>query len=148
LSFANKVVLDKRLRSDPDWGQWVRAFPGLFQEAAASIDRYRQVTARAQVEVQRLAGQQSAGRFSPVDVQQLRQRFQSLRNRNLAEATFEERLDLVARLDIRVYPSEDLRSRRITCRLNLGAMVGGRVQEGSERVLTGVPACRNWSKAV
>ncbi len=35
------------------------------------------------------------------------------------ESTFEERADLVAKLGIKILPSEDLNSRKIFCRLNL-----------------------------
>ena len=38
---------------------------------------------------------------------------------NLMEAGFEERLNLVAKLNIKVYPSEDLKSRRIKCGMNI-----------------------------
>jgi hypothetical protein len=40
------------------------------------------------------------------------------------EATFEEKVGLVAMLGIKVYPSEDLKSRRIVCRLNLMKVAG------------------------
>jgi hypothetical protein len=56
----------------------------------------------------------------------LRQELRGLRERNLKEATFEEKVDLVAMLGIRVYPSEDLKYRRIACRLNLRKVVGER----------------------
>ena len=42
-----------------------------------------------------------------------------LRDRNLDEATFGEKLTLVSKLGIKVYPSEDLRSMRVICQLDL-----------------------------
>jgi hypothetical protein len=52
-------------------------------------------------------------------VELIRQELKSLRGRNLKNATFEEKVDLVARLGIKVHPSEDLKSRRISCELNI-----------------------------
>ncbi|MFC1961850.1 hypothetical protein ACFLWN_02250 [Chloroflexota bacterium] len=52
----------------------------------------------------------------------LRLELKSLQNRNVAEASFEERLDIVARLGIKVYPSEDLKSRRIKCSVDIREM--------------------------
>ena len=43
----------------------------------------------------------------------------ALRDRNLDEVTFAEKLDIVYKLGIRVYPSEDLRSMKVLCQLNL-----------------------------
>ena len=43
-----------------------------------------------------------------------------LRDRNLDEATFEERIDLIARLGVAVYPSEELTTAKVTCRLGGG----------------------------
>ena len=49
----------------------------------------------------------------------LRQELKVLRDQNLRESTFEERADSVAKPGIKIMPSEDLKSRRIFCRLNL-----------------------------
>ena len=49
----------------------------------------------------------------------MRQELKALRDRNLLESTFEERVDLVGKLGIKILPSEDLKSRKIFCRLNL-----------------------------
>ncbi len=55
----------------------------------------------------------------------------------MLEASFEERLDLVARLGIMVYPSEDLKSRRIKCGLNIGGTQKTGEQEGFAKVVYG-----------
>ena len=47
----------------------------------------------------------------------LRHEVQAVRDRNLDEASFAERLDLVISLGVKVYPAEDLHSMRVTCRL-------------------------------
>ena len=43
----------------------------------------------------------------------------SLRSQNLEEASFEDKAELIARLGVKVIPGEDLKTRRICCRLNL-----------------------------
>ena len=43
----------------------------------------------------------------------------SLRSQNLENATFEYKQELIARLGVTVIPSEDLKTRRISFRLNL-----------------------------
>ena len=42
-----------------------------------------------------------------------------LRDRNLDEATFEEKLEIISKLGIKVYSSEDLKSMRVLCQFNL-----------------------------
>ena len=49
----------------------------------------------------------------------LRQELLSLRSQNLEEASFEEKAELIASLGVKVIPAEDLKTRRICCRLNL-----------------------------
>ncbi|MFH1141549.1 MAG: hypothetical protein V1724_07835, partial [Chloroflexota bacterium] len=51
--------------------------------------------------------------------QAARQEMKALRDKNLNQATFEEKLDIIATLGIRVYPSEDLKSVKVTCGLNI-----------------------------
>jgi uncharacterized protein YfdQ (DUF2303 family) len=49
----------------------------------------------------------------------LRQELLSMRSQNLEEASFEEKAELISRLGVKVIPTEDLKTRRICCRLNL-----------------------------
>jgi len=49
----------------------------------------------------------------------------ALRDRSLDEATFEEKLDIVSKLGIKVYPSEDLKSMRVVCHVNLEKVQSG-----------------------
>ena len=69
----------------------------------------------------------------------MRQELSLFRNRNLNEATFDERVDLIARLGIQVYPSDDLKSRRIGCRLHIGNNKGEREQVGLAKEVFGSP---------
>ena len=56
---------------------------------------------------------------------------------NISERQIEERVDLVAMLGIKIYPAEDLKSRRIVCRLNLKKVVGEREQNDFAKVMFG-----------
>ena len=102
---------------------------------------YQGIIEKEAQEILRLQAQIEAQGFSRGDVEALRQELRGLRERNLKEATFEERVDLVAMLGIKVYPAEDLKSRRIVCRLNLKKVVGEREQNDFAKVIFGGPPC-------
>jgi hypothetical protein len=74
-----------------------------------------------------------------IEVELLRQELKALRDRNLQESTFEERTDLVAKLGIKILPSEDLKSRKIFCRFNLAKVNEEREQAGFAKVTFGGP---------
>lgn len=70
----------------------------------------------------------------------------ALRERNLREASFEEKADLVVILGIKVYPSEDLKSRRIACQLNLSQIAGESEPGDFAKVVFGEPnRIRTWA---
>jgi len=71
-----------------------------------------------QAEIDTLKKQIGNG-FTPDGVEQLRLELKSLQSKNLKEAGFEERLNQCGKLNIKVYPSEDLKSRRIKCGMNI-----------------------------
>ena len=50
---------------------------------------------------------------SVADIKAMTQELKVLGDRNLEGATFEEKLDIIAKLGIKVYPSEDLKSVRL-----------------------------------
>jgi len=89
------------------------------EEVHHKLEDYRRVIAASEAEIRKLQGQMSSRGLSSFEVERLRQDLQELRDRNLWQATFAEKADLVARLGIKVIPSEDLKSRKILCRLNL-----------------------------
>ncbi len=76
------------------------------------------------------------------EVQSLQNELVWLRDHNLEKPTFEEKMDLMARLNIKIYPSEDLKSRRITCQLNLKALMNNGEQAGVAKAVFGEP-CRD-----
>ena len=53
---------------------------------------------------------QIANGFTPDGVEQLRLELNNLQGRNMARVSFEERLESVASIGIKVYPVEDLKS--------------------------------------
>ncbi len=57
--------------------------------------------------------------ISSLEAELLRRELNALRNRHLDEASFQERFDLIAKLGIKISPSEDLKSRKILCQLNI-----------------------------
>ena len=64
----------------------------------------------------------------------LRQELLSLRSQNLEGVSFEEKVELIARLGVKVIPAEDLKTRRICCRLN----TNNTQKKGGENGLTKV----------
>jgi hypothetical protein len=85
----------------------------------------------------KLRDQMASRSLSSVEIEMLRQELQALRHRNLQESTFEEKTDLVARLGMKSIPSEDLKSRKISCQLNLARENKEREQAGFAKVTFG-----------
>ena len=79
--------------------------------------------------------------LSTVEAELLRQELKALRGRNLQESSFEEKADLVVKLGIKILPAEDLKSRKIFCRLNLAQVNREREQNGFAKVTFGGPQC-------
>jgi hypothetical protein len=107
------------------------------EEVQAKLAEHREAIVRAELEVGRLRVQTADRSLSVVEAQMLRHELKALRDRNLQESTFEERADLIAKLGIKVLPSEDLKSRKISCRLNLAEVKEEREQAGSAKVTFG-----------
>jgi len=108
-------------------------------EVQAKLDEHRQVIVRAELEIRRLNEQIANRSLSTTEAELLRQELKALRDRNLIESTFEERTDLIAKLGIKVLPSEDLKSRKILCRLNLTNENDEKEQSGFAKVVFGRP---------
>lgn len=107
------------------------------EEARKKKLDYQGIIEKETQEISRLQAQVEAQGFSRGDAEDLRQELKVLRERNLKEATFEEKVDLAAMLGIKVYPAEDLKTRRIVCRLNLKKVVGEREQNDFAKVMFG-----------
>ena len=98
---------------------------------------YEALIDRGSQEMNNLKAQVGARGFSRSDRESLRQELVSLREQNLQKASFPEKLDLVAMLGIKVYPAEDLKSRRIVCRLNPHREAGKGEQSEVAKVILG-----------
>jgi DNA invertase Pin-like site-specific DNA recombinase len=88
-------------------------------EVHNKLAEHHEVIARAESEIERLHAQMANKGLSAVEAELLWRELKELRDRNLQDATFEGKSDLIAKLGIKVLPSEDLKSRKILCRLNL-----------------------------
>ena len=104
--------------------------PGIIAEHQGTI-------ARAEAEIKGLQDQMTNKDISTIEAELLREQFRSLCDRNLRQAAFEEKVDLVAKLGLKIMPTEDLKSRKIYCRLNLAEVNKGREQYGFAKVTFG-----------
>jgi hypothetical protein len=109
------------------------------EEVQIKLTEHREAIAKAESEIGRLREQMSNRGLSIFEAELLRQELKELRDRNLRESTFEERANLVAKLGIKILPSEDLKSRKISCRLNLVKENEEREQSGFAKVTFGGP---------
>lgn len=88
-------------------------------EAKKRINNHQAAIAIGEGEIKRLQETIRVSASVKSDIEAMRTELRTLRDRNLDEATFEEKLDIVSKLGIKVYPSEDLKSMRVLCQLNL-----------------------------
>jgi DNA invertase Pin-like site-specific DNA recombinase len=88
-------------------------------EARRRIADYQATIAKAESEIRRLQESVKASISGKADIEAMSEELKALRDRNLDETTFEDKLDIISKMGIRVYPSEDLKSMRVLCQLNL-----------------------------
>ena len=86
----------------------------VIKEAKPRIDACRKKIDEAQEEIDRLSQHQVQEQFEPDLV---RKRLAIVRARNIEAASFEQKRELLAILNIKVMPSEDLKTRKISCNL-------------------------------
>ncbi len=82
---------------------------------------------------------QVESRITQDTLENLKHDLETLLNKNLGDTSFEDKLDLVAGLGIKVYPSEDLKSRRIKCGLDINSFQKTGEQTGCAKVVYGRP---------
>lgn len=89
------------------------------------------------------------------DIDTLRQELKALAERNLDEATFDEKREVISKLDIKIYPLEDLKTMRIKCGVNLtcedidngnGAVHCGKIIFVPPRVTIGETTRVSWDE--
>jgi len=129
-------VSQMKLRVSKVQEGWEKGFYAA-EEVQAKLAEHRQAVARAEAEIARLQKQMASKGLSPLEAELLRQELKALRDRNLMESAYEEKVDLVAKLGIKVLPSEDLKSRKILCRLNLTKVNDEKEQSGFAKVMLG-----------
>jgi hypothetical protein len=112
---------------------------GLYNLAVAKKKKsdYEALIDRGSQDLNNLKARVGARGFSRSDRESLRQELVTLREQNLQRASFPEKLDLVAMLGTKVYPAEDLKSRRIVCRLSPRQEAGVRDQTDVAKVILG-----------
>ena len=86
-------------------------------EAKFKVEGYQDAIDRAEQEIKHLMGV-TGDQTSKVNVEDLKKELERLAKENLDNATFTEKRDIISKLGIRVYPSEDLKSLKIRCSLN------------------------------
>jgi hypothetical protein len=106
------------------------------EEAKCKVDTLRTAIRQAEAEIENLMRLNDKG---VIDIDALRKELVVLRNDNLTNASFEDRLELVSRLGIRIMPLEDLKSRRICCNLNWENDAGKEGNSGYAKVTFGGP---------
>lgn len=107
------------------------------EEVQAKLAEHRQAVARAEAEIERLEKQMTNKGLNTLEVELLRRELKAIRDRNLTQSPFEEQADLVAKLGIKVLPAEDLKSRKVLCRLNLTNAADEKEQSGFAKVMFG-----------
>ena len=111
-------------------------------DAKVRITGNQDAIGKAEQETRRIREQVNNYSTSTIDSNALRQELQQLATKNLKEATFEEELDIINKLSIRVYPSEDLKTMKVKCGLKLtvdGDENGSSGEDGCGIVMFGLP---------
>jgi len=101
-------------------------------DARRRIAQHQATIAKAEMEIQRLRESMNASAQGTVSIEAMREELKALRDRNVDEADFEEKLDIISKLGIKVYPSEDLSTMRVACQLNLQWQQPGKERNGFE----------------
>jgi len=89
------------------------------KEAVARIGELRTAIEKADIEIARLQSIVQTAKQSEEKVEATKKALEKLRDTNLKTANFQEKAELVARLGIKIYPSEDLTYIRMYCGLNI-----------------------------
>ncbi len=86
-------------------------------EAKSKVDGYQEAIGKAEKEIGRLtwiSGHQN----SKVNIEELKRELERLAQSNLDNATFTDKQDILSKLGITVYPSEDLKTMKMKCSLD------------------------------
>jgi len=97
-------------------------------EAKSKVNGYRDTIDKVEQEIERLTG--IGNHHNKLDLEELQKELEGLAQENLDKATFTEKLDIINKLGIRVYPSEDLKTMKIRCSLNFRNDGNGQPSDG------------------
>ena len=89
------------------------------KEAADKIEELRAIIQKSDTEIARLQSIAQVAKQSEEKVEATKKALEKLRDMNLQIATFQQKAELLARLGIKIYPSEDLTYMRMYCGLNI-----------------------------
>ena len=89
------------------------------KEAVAKIGELRAAIEKADIEIARLQSIFQTAKQSEEKVEATKKALEKLRDMNLKTATFQQKAELIARLGVKIYPSEDLTYVRMYCGLNI-----------------------------
>ena len=90
------------------------------EEAKSRTASYHDAVTRAEKELARLRSFGDRSLAGECSLESLKAELRAIRDGNLDKASFEEKVEVVTKLGIEVYPAEDLRTMRVKCRLGSG----------------------------
>ncbi|MDP2931706.1 MAG: recombinase family protein [Chloroflexota bacterium] len=115
-----KLEQQKIFRSQTKMAKVREGFEGglySLEEAKSKVNDHRDTIDKAEQEIKRLSGLMEDGKPA-VNIEELRKQLEGLAQENLDKATFTEKRDIINKLGIRVYPSEDLKAMKVRCSLD------------------------------
>ena len=95
------------------------------EQAKSRIGQLDADIAHNEREIERLRRRE--GMMSGQEITALKEELRELRDRNLDEAKFQERAEIIARLGLQIYPSEDLKTLRVKCRISVSDRSDGKL---------------------
>ena len=90
------------------------------EEAKRRIADLRAAALKAEEEIGRLQLRAASGSIESTNAEAMKYELQRLLDRNLDEAGFQERLEVITRLGVTIRPAEDLKSIKVECQLAVG----------------------------
>jgi len=90
------------------------------EQAKARIARFKTAIEEAEEAISVLEHRSRTVSNGVEDIKALTSELNRLRDSNLDEANFEQRVELISTLGVKVYPAEDLSTTRVQCRINPG----------------------------
>jgi hypothetical protein len=87
------------------------------EESKSKVNSILETIKNTEAEISRLV-RLSGGQKNQINVDEFKKKLEKIAQINLDKATFSEKRDIICKLGIKVYPSEDLKTMKIRCSLN------------------------------